>query len=567
MPPSASTPVSALERVVPAVTWLRTYDRSWLGRDVVGGIAAGAVVIPQAMAYATIADLPPEVGLYTCMVPTLVYALLGGSRTLSVSTTSTVAVLSGSTLIAAGVASGSDDPARDLATLTVMVGLILLAARMLRLGAVIDNISEATLIGVKFGVGLTVAAGQLPKLLGVDGDPTATAFFGELRGVVDDLGEVSGSTLLLSVATLAILVGVARLAPKVPGPLIAVVVGIVLVRFWSIDQEGVSLVTPVPSGLPLPILPDLDSVGALLGGAFAIAVMCIVETASAGGAVRRPDEPPIDNDQELVANGMSCLIGGLFRAMPSAGGFSQTAINQDAGARTQLSEMVTVTAAVACALFLGDVLSDLPEATLGCVVVVAVLGLMRPSQMSRLWRIDRRSFWIAATTAVAGLVLGLLAAVLIGVVLTLGLVLYELNQIQVLEMQLTERGDLAIAGPATHPVSGLLILDVGGPVYTANVRNVAQQVRAAVERTRPTVVVLDAFATMTTSATVIDQLAELVDELSDTGTTVWLAALPPHAVQMMRRLPAWDRWSDHDRLHSTVPEAIRAYRERFDEPT
>ena len=152
-------------------TWLPNYQRRWLVKDLVGGLAAGAVVIPQAMAYATIADLPVEVGLYTCMVPMVVYALLGGSRTLSVSTTSTVALLTGSTLIAAGVAAEGTDPVGDLAMLTLLVGVILLVARLLRLGALIDNISQATLIGIKVGVGLTVAAGQLPKLLGVAGDP------------------------------------------------------------------------------------------------------------------------------------------------------------------------------------------------------------------------------------------------------------------------------------------------------------------------------------------------------------------------------------------------------------
>jgi SulP family sulfate permease len=162
-----------LPRGFEVAPWLRGYNRSWLSRDIVGGLAAGAVVIPQAMAYATVADLPVEVGLYTCMVPMAVYALLGGSRTLSVSTTSTVAILTGSTLISAGVAAGSKNPSGSLATLTLLVGVILLVARVLRLGVLIDNVSEATLTGIKVGVGLTVAAGQLPSLLGIEGDPTA----------------------------------------------------------------------------------------------------------------------------------------------------------------------------------------------------------------------------------------------------------------------------------------------------------------------------------------------------------------------------------------------------------
>jgi len=354
--------------------------------------------------------------------------------------------------------------------------------------------------------------------------------------------------------------GLGRLLPRVPAPLVAAGLGIVLVLGWSIDDDGVALITEVPSGLPLPVVPELDNAGALLGGALAIAIMCFLETASAAGTVRRPDEPPIDNDQELVANGLSCVLGGLFRAMPSAGGFSQTAINQRAGAKTQLSEIVTVVLAVACALFLGGLLSDLPEATLGCMVVVAVIGLIKPAELVRFWQIDRLSFWVAAVTALAGLVFGLLEAVLVGVLITLLLVLYELNQVTVDELQLTEAGDdLRVVHETTRSIPGLLVLRVGGPVYTANVRNVNRQILAAVERRLPDVVVIDASATVRSSATVIDQLRELDERLGDVGVTVWLAALPAPTLTTARRLKPWARWVEAERLHPTSMSAVRFY--------
>jgi sulfate permease, SulP family len=326
--------VSRVESFVPSINWLRAYDRAWLSHDVVGGLAAGAVVIPQAMAYATIADLPVQVGLYTCMVPMVVYAVLGGSRTVSVSTTSTVAVLTGSTLIAAGVAAQAEDPAGDLAMLTLLVGAILLAARVLKLGNIVDNINEATLTGIKVGVGLTVAAGQLPKLLGIPGDPTADNFIEDVGVVVDQLGDVSGATLIFSAGTIAVLLAVKRFAPTIPGPLVAVVGGILLVRLADLEEHGVALIAKVPSGLPTPVWPSLDRVEALAPGAFAIAIMCFLETVAVGRQMRRSEEPEIDNDRELVANGLSCVGGAFFRGMPSAGGFSQSAINQSAGART-----------------------------------------------------------------------------------------------------------------------------------------------------------------------------------------------------------------------------------------
>jgi high affinity sulfate transporter 1 len=555
--------MTAIPRVEVA-PWLRGYDRAWLAKDLVGGLAAGAVVIPQAMAYATIADLPVEVGLYTCMVPMAVYALLGGSRTLSVSTTSTIAILTASTLFAADVAARSEDPASSLATLTLLVGLILLAARLIHLGVLVDSISEATLAGIKLGVGLTVAAGQIPSLLGTPADPSADDFFSEMRAVVEGLDEVSWTTAIFSAATIALLLLLRRAAPRVPGPLVAVVGGILLVALTSIEEHGLALIAKVPSGLPSPILPSFDHVESLLPGAFAIAIMVFLETLAVARSVRRRSEPPIDNDQELVASGLSCALGAFFRAMPSAGGFSQTAINQRAGARTQLSELVTVALAVACALFLGGVLGDLPQATLACMVVIAVLGLVDMHAFVRFWRLGRLEFWVAAVTAGAGLVLGLLAAVLVGVVLTLLLVLVELDRIGVTELQPIVGGaDVEAVGPGTEPVPGLVVLRPNGPLYTANVRSVARKALRIVDgRPGTQVVVLDATTVSALPLTVVQELGELGHELSERDVELWIAAFPPRALATARSLPRWRELEEKRRFHPTALAAVNAFRDR-----
>jgi sulfate permease, SulP family len=237
-------------------------------------------------------------------------------------------------------------------------------------------------------------------------------------------------------------------------------------------------------------------------------MMVFLETLAVGRGVRRSTEPPIDNDQELLASSLSCAAGAFFRAMPSAGGFSQTAINQRAGARTQLSELVTVGLAVACALFLGGVLSDLPKATLGSLVVIAVLGLIDPAEFVRFWRFNRLEFWVAGITAASGLVFGLLPAVLVGVLLTLFLVLVELDRIGLTELQPTSGDrDIEAAGDNTEPVPGLLILRFDGPLYTANIRTVNRKVVAAVEeRPGTAVVVLDATAVPGLTLTVVQEV-------------------------------------------------------------
>lgn len=540
---------------------MRGYQRSWLARDVVAGLSAGAVVVPQAMAYATVADLPPEVGLYTCMVPMVVYALLGGSRTLSVSTTSTVAVLTGSTLLAADTAAGSDDPARALATLTILVGLLLLVARVLRIGVLIDNVSDATTLGVKVGVGLTVGAKQLPALLGVEGDPSASSFFGSVRGVLEDLGDVVAVTAWFSLATLVLLVVVKRVAPRLPGALLAVAGGILVVALTAAEDEGLALITPVPSGLPTPVLPATGGVAEMLPGALAIAVMVFLETLAVGRSVRRPSEPGIDNDQELLASGLTNAVGALFRAMPAAGGFSQTATNQAAGARTQASSLVTVLLAVACALVLGPVLSDLPEATLAALVLVAVLGLLSPAEIRRFWRLDRLEFWIAAVTAVAGLYLGLIAAVGIGVILTLFAVIVELDRLGVTELEPTADGlDVVAASGDTVAVPGLLVVRPDGPLYTANVRAVNRKFLELVDQRPGTrVLLVDGTTLGRLPLTVVNQVADLERELGSRDVELWVAGLPPDALATARATERWPELEAAGRVHEAVGSAIRAY--------
>ncbi len=292
--------------------------------------------------------------------------------------------------------------------------------------------------------------------------------------------------------------------------------------------------------------------------------MVFLETLAVARSVRRASEPAIDNNQELAASGLACISGAFFRAMPSAGGFSQTAINQRSGARTQLSELVTVALAVACALFLGGVLSDLPQATLGCMVTIAVLGLVSPVEFIQFWRLSRLEFWVAAVTAASGLVFGLLPAVLVGVLLTLLLVLVELDRVGVTELQPTPGDrDLETAGAHTEPVPGLLILRFDGPLYTANVRSANRKLVAAVEQHPDTeVVAVDATALARVSLTVVHQFAELEQELLDRHVQLWIVALPPATLRMARQTPRWQELADASRLFPTALSAVSAFRNR-----
>lgn len=521
------------------------YRRAWVVSDIVAGLSAGAVVVPQAMAYATIANLPVQVGLYTCIVPMLVYALLGGSRSMSVSTTSTIATLTATTLVSAGVAAGADDALGALMALTLLVGVFLMLARLCRLGSLVDNISGATVLGLKIGVGATVAVGQLPKLLGEDFDFSGHGFIRSVLAVGEALGSINWPTVALSAGSIVVLVFLKHVAPRIPGTLIVVIGGILLVWLADIDAAGVDLIEPVPGGLPLPALPDLTMLTSVVPGALAIAVMAFLESAAVARGIRKVQEPQIDSDQELLATGAANVVGAFFSTMPAAGGFSQSAVNQAAGAKTQVSALVTVGLAVLVALFLGPVLSLLPEATLSAMVFVAVVGLIDISELIRWARISLVDFWIAIAVAAIGLTAGLLPAVAVGVVVTLILVLRELN---IPRLTIDDSRD------------GVLGVRLERGLYTANV---AVNTRAIVEavRSRPDpvgVVVVDLARQEVMTITVLDALQDLDRELGQLGTALHIAGLPEAARDVAAKTPWFRELAADGRVHASLERGLDA---------
>lgn len=540
-------------------SWLRSYDREWLRGDVLAGVTTAAVVIPQALGYATIAGLPVELGLYTCIVPMLVYAFVGTSRALSFSTTSTIVAVTGTALVSVGVA-GTDTMVSTAATLTFLVGSLLVTFRLLRIGWIVEAISEATVIGLKFGVALTVIVDQLLRI--VDVESTSKRFLNNVAEFVVALPEVDVTTAILAGSTLTGLFVLRRLAPKAPAALLAIVAGIVLVAWFGVAETGVSLIEEVPLGLPMPELPSLALAGPLFPAAFAIALMAYVETLTAGRIARSVDDPPLDNNREFMANGLGAIAGSVIQALPPAGGFSQTQVNDQAGARTQLSGLVTSLLALAVALFIAPVLSDLPQATLAAVVIVAVSGLLDPSGFRRLWRIDRAEFVGAVATAVCALAFDLLAGVVVGVAASFYLVLRSLNHPVVIELRRDPvSGELLHARAHDPEMPGLLILRVEGGIYTMNARRVQAELLERVDGVEraPQVVILDTSGTSDTSVTVLDLLLETDQLMAKRGTDLWLAGLPEKAREKARRARFYADWDARSKIYPSVSSAVNAY--------
>src|SRR5512135_2109226 len=402
---------------IPILDWLLSYRREWLSSDLIAGLITAAVVIPKAMAYATIAGLPVQVGLYTAFLPMVVYAVLGTSRPLSVSTTTTLAILAAAEL---GEVVPGGDPASLLsasATLTLLVGVVLLLAALLRLGFVANFISEPVLIGFKAGIGLVIVLDQIPKLLGIHFQKGT--FFHNVLAIVGGLPDASIATVAVGTAMVVILVSIEHWFPRAPAPLIAVGTGIAAMKLLGLQAYGVRAVGQVPTGLPSLTPPDFSLVTELWPAAVGIALMSFTETIAAGRAFAASGEPTPQPNRELLATGLANAGGALLGAMPGGGGTTQTAVNRLAGARTQAAELVTAAATLVTMLLLAPFIGLMPEATLAAVVIVYSIGLIKPDEFREILRVRRTEFgW--ALVALAGVVLlGTLKGIVVAIIVSL----------------------------------------------------------------------------------------------------------------------------------------------------
>ncbi len=460
--------------------------------DLVAGLTAAAVVLPKAMAYATVAGLPVAVGLYTALVPMAIYALLGSSRVLSVSSTTTLAILAGTQL---GLAVPDGDPAKLVtaaATLTALVGVMLLLASVLRLGFVANFISTPVLTGFKAGIGLVIVLDQVPKLLGIH--IAKAGFFRDVASVVQHLPDTSLLTLAVAAATLLVLIGMERLLPHSPAPLVAVGGGIAASWLFGLNAAGVSTVGLIPQGLPSLTLPDLALVEQLVPGALGIALMSFTESIAAGRAFARPSDPPINANRELIATGAANLGGALLGAMPAGGGTSQTAVVRAAGAITQKASLVTAAAAAATMLLLAPLLGLLPNATLAAVVIVYSVGLIQPAEFAAIRRVRTMEFRWAAIACLG----------------------------------------LSREHPDDETFEGLLILRPEGRLFFVNGQNVADRIHALITKHQPRVVLLDMSSVQDIEYSALQMMAEGERRFAERGVMLWLAGLNPDVLEIVR---------------------------------
>ncbi len=504
--------------------------------NLVAGLTAAAVVLPKAMAYATVAGLPVTVGLYTAFVPMIIYAFLGTSRVLSVSSTTTLAILTGTQL---GIAVPDGNPAGLVvvaATLTALTGAILLAASALKLGFVANFISAPVLTGFKAGIGLVIILDQVPKLFGIH-----IGKEGFLRDVLDVLHQLPNTSVLTAAfgaGTLALLLLMERFWGRAPAPLVAIAIAVSLSWLMAAGTLGVATVGFIPQALPSPTLPDAGLIAQLLPGALGIALMSFTETIAAGKAFSVSTDPPIKANRELIATGTANLAGAFFGSMPAGGGTSQTAVVRAVGGTSQTASLVTAGAAAATMLALAPLLALLPQAVLAAIVIIYSVGLIKPSEFASIVRIRRMEFWWALAALIGVLFFGTLQGIVVAIILSLvGLAAQVANpRVHVIGRQKITGILRPLASKHTddETIGGLLILRPEGRLFFLNAQQVADQIQAAISTYNPRVIVLDLSSVVDIEYTALQMLENGRERLALQGVALWLAGSNPTVFQYLR---------------------------------
>ena len=551
-----------LERRVPLVRLLRGYPRALLRGDLTAGLTTAVMLIPQAMAYASLAGMPPITGLYASIVPITVYALLGTSGSLAFGPVAIVALLTAS---AVGPLAGGD-PATYVVlagALALMVGAIQLLLGLLRVGAVVDLLSHSVISGFTSAAALVIAASQLRALTGIEATGGGTVV-AELAAVLGAVGALHPMTLAFGLAGVVGLVLLKRLLPRFPAPLAVVGVATLVAYLVGAGQAGVDVLGEVPSGLPGPSLPavGLAELQSLLVPAVTIALLSFMEGISVAKAIAARTRERVDASQELIASGAANLAAGVFQAFPVAGGFSRTAVNHQAGARTPLASLVTAGTVAVSVLLLTPLFTHMPRAVLAAIVIVAVAGLIDVGSARHAWRTDRWDFALLLVTFAATLGLGVETGIGVGVGASLLLLFARTARPHVTELgyvpALGQYRNVARYAALTHPRVLLARVDASllfatAPAVTRRLTELAEARDGHLEA-----MVLDAEAVGDIDGDGVHVLTELEHDLATRDVELHLATVHGPVRDALTRTGDWQRWCEQGRTHECIEDALEA---------
>jgi sulfate permease, SulP family len=553
---------AGIRRFVPILQWLPNYDRGWLRFDVIAGATVWGLLVPESIAYAGLAGLPPQAGLYTLLVTLAAYAIFGTSRHLVAAATSAAAVLLASSV---GGLAGAD-AARymsDAAGLVLFCGGLFLIAGVLRLGFVAQFLSRPVMEGFVFGLAIFVTVSQLPKLFGIEKGSGDT--IKQFIHVVGHLGDTSGATLAVGAGALVLLFAVERFAPKVPGGLLALVLGILVSSIFSLSAHGVKIVGHVPSGLPTPGVPSLHSADIipLVTAAGGLLLVIFSESLGAAETFATKYGYEVDPNQELIALGVANAGSGLVGGLAGGGSLSQSAVNEGAGARSEASPLIAALLIVITVLILTPLFKNLPEAVLAALIIHAVSHLWKVTEMRRYYNLARLEFWLAVATFLGVITIDVLPGLVIGVAAMLLLVIYHASRPQVGSLGRVPGEPGAYGEIGRHPdyqrIPNLLVLRLETPLFYANATPVRDHIKTLVGASDPPpkALIIDIGGNERLDITSAEMLTELVRTMHSAGIDVALADVRQPVTRIARR-SGLAKQLGADRIFHTIDGAVHA---------
>jgi SulP family sulfate permease len=549
--------------------WLRAYESPWFRHDLIAGVSVAALVVPKALGYAGIVGVPVEYGLYAAAAGALIYALVGSSRQISTGPSSALAAVAGGAAVLVGVSEGEALPLVSWVTLLAGVLFVLLA--LLRMGWISQFLSKAVVKGFLFGAALEVIVGELPKLTGTSAEGANA--WRELGSWLRSLGSTDATTLLVGIASLGLILGIRFWRRRLPGALVLVALGILVTRVLHLD---IALVGDVPSGLPSLVLPDIGYLTANLTVVIpaAIGVLLIGFSQSAGDAREFASKHgyQVDINQESVAQGLANLGSGLFQGIPVSTSLSASSLNDQSGARTQMSSLVTGLLVVLTMLFLAPLFSDLPKAVLAAVIIDAVVfGMIDVPAIRRLFKVKRFDFWIAVAAIVGVLTFGVLAGVIIGIVLSMVWLVRVSTHPNIVELG-NQPGtqvfrDLENLEDGVT-FSGLLIIRFDGGLFFANADTLDDRLREMLLDREPRVrtVVLDCGSVNFIDAQGAEKLRELHELATEQGLAIHLSNLKANVAEVLAADGLFEVYGA-GRVHAKTYLAVQAHLEEGAPPT
>ena len=553
---------SELARYLPIIGWLSTYNRSWLRLDLIAGLTVAALVIPKSLGYAGIAQVPIQNGLYAAAAGAIIYAIFGTCKQIATGPSSALAAVAAGAVVTAGVAASSDEAVALVAAITFVTGLLFLLLAVFRMGWISQFLSKAVITGFLFGSAIEVVVGELSKLTGtsIEGGNTWQKLFSWLQS----LPETDLATVVLGVVSLAIILGLRFTIPKIPGALVLVILGLLASAVFNLADLGIALVGEVPRGLPSIALPSLQFIIENIAtiGAAAVGLLLIGFSQSAGDAREFASRHKyrVDINQESVAQGMANVGSGLLQGIPVSTSLSASSLNDSAGARTPIASLTTGVLIILTLILLAPLFSFLPKAVLAAIIIDAVVfGMMDVKEMRRLRHVARVDFWIAIAAIFGVLGAGVLAGVIIGIVLSIGWLIYVSAEPYMPELGRKPNTQVFRSVeeyPDSETYPGLLVLRFDSGLFFASADALEDRIRELALQADPPLqtVVIDFEGINFIDSQGSAKVAELVELANNYDIKLRLTRLKAQVMVVLRRDGVIDKLGE-DYIYGNVYEA------------